>query len=327
MHNMAHSGFDLIAVGLNAVDVLVRLPTEVRHDDKQQVDDLIIQGGAPVGSGSAGVAMLGYRVAMVAKLGENTLSEISLEQFRRYGVSTDLVLRDGKSRPAIALVQIDPVTASRTVFIQMDDYGYVRPHEIPRQEIRRSRVLLVDSYDLDATEEALQSAQGTGCRTVLDFESGDPDRLRRLLALGTDPILPLASGQRLTACEAPEGVLHRLADLTAGTVVVTDGRRGSWGLDRESGRVRHQAAFAVASIDSTGCGDAFHAGCIVGILEGWPLHLRMEFGSLLAARVSTRVGGRTALPRRAEVPALLNPEVTPALSAALRAFCRPEGNM
>jgi len=46
--------YDLIAVGLNAVDVLVRLPESVRHDDKQFVGDLAIQGGAPVGSDAAG---------------------------------------------------------------------------------------------------------------------------------------------------------------------------------------------------------------------------------------------------------------------------------
>jgi len=44
--------FDLIALGLNAVDVLVRLPEHVKRGDKQMVSDLIIQGGTPAGSGA-----------------------------------------------------------------------------------------------------------------------------------------------------------------------------------------------------------------------------------------------------------------------------------
>ncbi|MFP4352970.1 MAG: carbohydrate kinase family protein [Puniceicoccaceae bacterium] len=308
-----------MSVGLVAVDVLVRLPREVRANDKQMVEDLIIQGGAPVGSGSAGVGMLGYRVGLVARMGENTLSTVALEQFTRYGVSTDLVVRDASSRPAIALVEIDPVTSERTVFIQMDDYGYLRPEDIPVEAIRDARILLVDSYDLDATERALRAA-GPGCRTVLDFESGDPARLRELIGLGTDAILPLGAARELTGAAAPEDALRALSGWTEGQVVVTDGIHGSWALERESGQVVQQPAFQVESVDSTGCGDAYHAGYIIGLLEGWALPLRMEMGSLLASRVATKVGGRSALPTRAQLPELLRPEVSERLRASLSAL-------
>ena len=290
--------YDLIAVGLNAVDVLVRMPESVVQDDKQFVEDLVIQGGAPVGSGCCGVARLGYRVGMVARLGSNTLSAICLEEFRSNGVDTALIVRDETSRPAIALVEIDPRTAARTVFIQMDNYGYLRTADIPGAEIARARALLVDSYDLDATEAALEAAAGTACRSILDFESGDQDRLKKLLGMGTDPILPLAAARGLTGMSEPGDVLRALGDLCPGQVLVTDGIQGSWALDREAGGIIHQPAFVVDPVDTTGCGDAFHAGYIVGVLEGWPLALRMEFGSLLASRVAGRVGGRTALPSR-----------------------------
>ncbi|MFZ4775072.1 MAG: carbohydrate kinase family protein [Terrimicrobiaceae bacterium] len=307
--------YDLIALGLNAVDVLVRLPESVLHDDKQFVDDLMIQGGAPVGSGCCGVARFGFRVAMVARLGSNTLSAICLEEFRSSGVDVRLIVRDEASRPAIALVEIDPRTAARTVFIQMDNYGYLIPEDIPRAEIAQARALLVDSYDLDATEAALEAAAGTGCRSILDFESGDQRRLKKLLGMGTDPILPLAAGRSLTGMREPDDVLRALGDLCPGQVVVTDGVHGSWALDRDAGEVIHQSAFVVGPVDTTGCGDAFHAGYIVGLLEGWPLGLRMEFGSLLASCVARRVGGRTALPWRKD--ALIRDDISTKLHQLL----------
>lgn len=297
--------YDLITLGLNAVDVLIRMPEKIRHDGKQMVKDLIIQAGAPVGSGGAGVAMLGYNVAMVARLGQNSLSEISLEQFRRYHLRTDLVIRDSNSRPAIALVEIDPITSARTVFIQMDDYGYIRPQDIPVAAIQSSRVLLVDSYDLDATEAALQATKGTACRSVLDFESGDVGRLRKLIAMGTDPILPLECARELTGVDDPEIVLRELAGICTGDVVITDGVNGSWGFERHSEKLLRQPIFPVECVDTTGCGDAYHAGSIVGILQGWPLKLRMEMGAFIASRVATQVGGRTALPTRSEIHSLL----------------------
>ena len=311
---------DLIALGLNAVDVLIRLPEHVKKDDKQMADSLAVQGGAPTASGAAGVARLGYNVSYVARVGNNTLSAIAIEEFRKSGVDTSLIVRDDDSRPALALVEIDPVTAGRTVFIQMVNYGFLRPSDIPVEEIRQSRALLVDSYDLDATEVALQAAGGTSCRTVLDFESGDIERMRRLMALGTDAILPIDCTRRLTGLDAPEAILPELAELTRGQVVITDGVNGSWAWNRDHKAIHHQPAFRVTSIDSTGCGDAFHAGYIVGILESWPLRYCMEFGALLASRVATRVGGRTALPARRELSDMLRPEVSEELRQKLTAL-------
>lgn len=289
--------YDVIAVGLNAVDVLVRLPEKVTPDTKHIVKELLIQGGAPMGTGSSAVAMLGYSTAFVARLGRDTVSEISIDQFKKYGVSVDLVVRDESSRPALALVEIDPKTAARTVFVNLDNYGFLRQQDIPVEAIRSAKVLMVDSYDLDATEWSLRAAQETDCRTMLDFESGDTNRLRRLLALGTDIILPLECGRQLSGETAPEKVLRGLSKITSGQLLVTDGVNGSWALSDE--RIIHQPSLPVAKkIDSTGCGDAYHAGYVVGLLEGFSLEVRMELGTWLASQVISQVGGRTALPTR-----------------------------
>jgi len=225
-------------------------------------------------------------------------------------VEAGLIIRDEVSRPAIALVEIDHRTAARTVFIQMDNYGYLKPEDIPGAEISLAKALLVDSYELDASESALEAAAGSRCRSILDFESGDQGRLKKLLGLGTYPILPLAAARNLTGMRQPDDVLRALGDLCPGQVVATDGVHGSWALDRDSCGIIHQPAFVVEPKDTTGCGDAFHAGYIVGLLEGWPLNLRMEFGSLLASRVAGRVGGRTALPWRKDAPSMIRGDIS-----------------
>ena len=151
---------------------------------------------------------------------------------------------------------------------------------------------------------------------MIDFESGDPDRMRRLLALGTDIILPLECGRQLSGQNSPEKVLAELAKITTGQLVVTDGIHGSWGLTKAA--VIHRPALQVtAKIDSTGCGDAYHAGYIVGLLEGWALEERMEFGTWLASRVIGKVGGRTALPKRKDLLTLANGSVSALLQKHL----------
>ncbi|MBL4702140.1 MAG: hypothetical protein JKX85_12875 [Phycisphaeraceae bacterium] len=308
--------WDLITLGLNAVDVLIRMPKQIKHDDKQFVDDLTIQGGAPVGSGSCGVARLGFKTGIVARLGENTLSHISRQQFADSDVSLDLIITDQDSRPAIALVEIDPITAARTVFIQMDHYGYIKPDDVPADAIANARLLLVDNYDLDTTERALQAAQNTPCQTVLDFEAGDLDRMRKLLPLGDHLIFPLAAAQKLSDQIGAQQALTTLRKYTQGLLIATDGIHGSWAL-LPNNTIHHQPAFVIKAVDTTGCGDAFHAGYMVGLLLELPLEIRMELGALLASVVAMEVGGRQALPFKGEFKNHLRNDVSDALRKAI----------
>lgn len=292
--------FDVITLGIQAVDVLVRLPEQVHHDQKQFVSDLTIQGGAPMGSAAAGLGRLGFSTGVVVRLGEDTISNVAREQFRKDHVSLDLVVEDDPNvRPAIALVEIDPKTAARTVFVNIDNYGYLREQDIPVETIKNSRALLVDGYDLDAAEIGLKAAKESDCQTVLDFEAGDADRMRELLKLADHAILPLVCARNLTGEKDGEQATLALAKLTPGQAVVTDGVQGSWAT--VDGKVVHQPRFEVEAIDTTGCGDSYHAGYTAGLLMGWPLKLRMEFGAFLASIVATKVGGRAALPFKGDI--------------------------
>jgi sugar/nucleoside kinase (ribokinase family) len=137
--------------------------------------------------------------------------------------------------------------------------------------------------------------------------------------LGTHAILPLAAAARLTGESLPEAALRSLASWTNAQLVVTDGLRGAWALT--PGGVLHQPAFPVQTIDTTGCGDAFHGAYASALLDGWPLPLRLEFAAFIASRVALRMGGRTDLPTAAS---LLTDDVSP-LSPDLRERIRDKG--
>ena len=50
------------------------------------------------------------------------------------------------------------------------------------------------------------------------------------------------------------------------------------------------------AVDTTGCGDIFHAGFIYGLIEKWDLEKTLDFASWAAAMVSLELGGRTGIP-------------------------------
>ena len=88
------------------------------------------------------------------------------------------------------------------------------------------------------------------------------------------------------------------------TVVITHGRNGAEGHEHGGERL-HLPAFPAAVVDTTGAGDAFHAGYIFALLQGWPLPARLRFANATAACACEAVGAQAGLPTRLQVDARL----------------------
>jgi ribokinase len=97
----------------------------------------------------------------------------------------------------------------------------------------------------------------------------------------------------------PENFLSTARKLTAPVVTITLGRQGS--VTFREGEILTVPAFSVDSVDTTGAGDVFHGGYLFGILRGLDLPDTIRFASAVAALKCTRIGGRTGIPRLAEV--------------------------
>ena len=313
---MMKASYDLIGVGLVAVDILWITPPGARMGEKNNTPQMILQGGAPAGSGTCGPAMLGYQTGFLARLGDNVLSRIAREEFAARGVRSSLFVDAPGAEPALALVQIDPKTAERTVYYNLTRYQPLRAGDLSVKMLRDTRALLLDSFEMAATLAALDMVAGTPVRTILDLEHGDPVLIRQAIAAATDSILPWGLAEELTGKNDPGAALAILRTWTNGNLLVTDGVRGSWACDGQG--IRHQPAFQVCAVDSTGCGDAYHGGYVVGVLEGWNLGMRMEFGAWMAAEVAKTLGGRTNLPSNQDLAKRNTDMLTSATRAAVR---------
>ncbi|HET7717876.1 MAG TPA: PfkB family carbohydrate kinase, partial [Bauldia sp.] len=100
-------------------------------------------------------------------------------------------------------------------------------------------------------------------------------------------------------------------------MAVTDGDRGAVVHTRD-GSVSVEA-FPVAVVDTVGCGDAFMASLLVGILEtnmGGIDRMAIERiarrASAAGAVIATRAGGMMHMPRPEEIDAMIATKVTEA---------------
>lgn len=280
--------------GLNVVDILVRLPERWQSGEKHPTETVTLTGGAPAGNAACVLAALGVSTAFVGFFGENPASSLARDDFQRRGVRSDCFLSEPQARPGLACVTIDPRNGERTVFYNLDGYRHLRPADLSRDWLRGRQLVLADGYEAEGNLALFQLAAEQGMHRVLDMETSDQAQAQAFLRLATDAILPIRAARELTGAQEPEKILPALRAWTQAQLLITDGARGSWGLTPAG--IHHQKAFSMPVVDTTGCGDAYHAAYAAALLAGWPLPERMEFAAYVAALVAGALGGRVPLP-------------------------------
>ena len=286
---------EVICSGLNVVDLLAQVPGEVPVGQKTVCEQILLQGGAPAGNAACGLAALGHRVSFLGYMSDHPLAQIAKMELMRHGVSDELLVNHPGAVPAIAIVQIDD-QGERTVLYSMNNYQPFNPKDLDESLMCQANLVLVDGYDIPINTHLLVLAKKHDLPSVLDLEGTDKAAMTEMMILASHAILPLVSAQFLSNRVDVGDCLRALSRLTCAQLVITDGSRGAFAW--EDNQVLHQPAFAVNVVDTTGCGDAFHAGYASALLQGMALKNRLTYASFFAAQVARHFGGRTYFPNR-----------------------------
>ena len=164
--------------------------------------------------------------------------------------------------------------------------------------------LVLPGLHPEAVVELFDAAHRAGARTLLDVVlPGDThasmDDLRSILP-SVDFFLPnYDEARHLTGEQDPERQAAVFNEAGAETVVITMGSEGLF--VRSATDSRQLTAPSVDVVDGSGAGDAFAAGLIVGILEGWPLERSLMFASEVGALACTALGCSAGIPDRQQV--------------------------
>jgi len=139
------------------------------------------------------------------------------------------------------------------------------------------------------------------------------DACEPILAASTLIKLSLDDGKALFDDVAePAQLYEKLADFRAPFVVITDGERGAWFVDRKAAPadgLQFSSRFHVDAIDPTGAGDAFTATAIACLIaRDWSALTASDVrrASAAGALATTKRGAMEALPTAADIDAFLS---------------------
>lgn len=291
---------DILGLGAVAVDDLVYLEEYPRPDSKVRVVRRERHAGGLTGTALVAAARMGRRCAYAGVLGDDELSRFIVERLAAEGIDTAPTVRRAEARPFHSTILVD--TGSQTRTILSDASGVVGADPaVPPALVASARALFVDHVGLAGMVRAARIAREAGIPVVADFERRHGAPFDELVALVDHLVVPLEFAREATGVRDAAAAVRALWDERRSAVVVTDGAAGSWYASRERpGRVFHQPAFRVTTVDTNGCGDVFH-GCYAALLcEGATVETRVRFAAAVAAMKATRRGGQQGIPSRGE---------------------------
>lgn len=221
------------------------------------------------------------------------------------------VQRDASEPTQVNVVAVTP-DGERTMYAYRGANTRLAPTQQLLEVVRDSEVLHLSAYALlaapqcDAAQAAVAAASSAGRPVVVDVPVGPalevPDRLRAVLSSMDTLVVSGAEARAIAGTDGTIGAVDRLLELGVRRVALKLGRDGCR-LVRLDGEVTVRT-HPVEPVDTTGAGDSFAAGVVLGLAHGWDDRVTGELAAALGGLAVTRHGAGLALASRREVAGL-----------------------
>jgi sulfofructose kinase len=299
---------DILVVGYNACDITVPVDGPAAADCKVEVRDILRHGGGPAATAAVCMARLGARVRLATVFGDDDDARLQRAELLAAGVDLGPSVTAPGHRSPRAVILVDPARESRTIYWSRGDLPTLDAAAVDPAWLDGCDLLYCDGHEPPAATVLAQAARGLGLPVVLDAGSVRPGA-DALVAACTDVVSSSVFAPALTGQAEPEAALRALRELGPRRVAMTFGERGVLALDETGRRLHHVPAYTVPVRDTTGAGDAFHAGYAFAVAAGRAWLDALAFGAATAALKCRGWGGRSTLPTHPEVEALMAADV------------------
>jgi sugar/nucleoside kinase (ribokinase family) len=289
----------IICLGILVADVVGK-PLRAVPDPGRLVlvDEMSLHTGGCAINAATALARLGLPVEVIGKVGSDAFGDFVLAALAERGIGCRGIKRDMEAGTSVTMVMVAPDGERRFVHyiganahLTLDDIDLSMVQAASILHIAGS--LVMPGMDGQPTAELLRHARRAGVTTFLDTVWDDTGRWMDLLA----PCLPyidyfvpsLPEGQALTGLDDPAEIAHALLECGVKTVGLKMGVDGCLMMTGDK-PAHHFPAYQVDVVDATGAGDAFAAGFIAGVWQGWPLEQTARFANAVGALCVTGLG-------------------------------------
>src|SRR5438445_1981814 len=292
---------DIVSIGLNATDTLIRVPRFPAFDSKTKILSSSLLPGGQAATAAVACRRWGLRSRYVGKIGDDAAGRLQREEFAREGIEAHLI-EVPNCASQLAFIIVDQCTGERTILWERDDRLDLRPEELPEEWIRGARLVHVDGHPCAPAAAAARWAREAGAVVTADLDNIYPG-VEELLEHVDFMISSRDFPERLLGVpdllESLPEITRRFGCRVSGATLGRDGVL-AW----DGTQFHYCPAFRVDTVDTTGAGDVFHAGFAYALLRGDVLPVILKFSCAAAGLNCTALGARGGIGQVVEIDLL-----------------------
>lgn len=293
--------YDVVTVGHIIIDIRFIVNKFAGPDEESTIMSQTRGTGGSAANVAIGVSRLGGKSAIIAKVGLDSFGRIAIDELMRESVDVSGV-RISFNDTGFTIVIIDSSG-------KISMYGFkgaaeeLDPEEVDINLLKKARTVHIASLRLDTSIYAAQKAKEYGA-----LVSWDPGR--RLSEKGLDYFRDLLKYVDIVLVNRKEVAnLTGLTDIEDAARVITSSgpsiivvKKGSEGIYARNQDLEFNIpAFKITkTIDTTGAGDAFASGFLLGLIRGYEFRKALIYGNAVAALKIQRLGSHN-VPSHEEV--------------------------
>jgi ribokinase len=301
----------ILVMGSFVADLMGRGPKIPGIGETIKGDFFRIGPGGKGGNQAVAAARAGGETAMITKLGRDAFGDMAIASFEAEGIDTTFSYRSEEHPTGAALILVDAVSGDNSILVIPGACGHIAAEEadsairsFPAAEI----LVLQLETNFEAFAASLEAGRELGLKVICNPAPAAHIPAEHYASI--DYLTPneteasVLSGLPVGNEEEAAAAARKLRGMGARNVIITLGEKGALVLD-EAGNQTHVPPFMVEAIDTTGAGDSFNGALAVAVSEGKGIVEATVFAAAAAALSVTKLGTAPAMPRRAEIEALI----------------------
>ncbi|MEM0368720.1 MAG: carbohydrate kinase family protein [Desulfurococcaceae archaeon] len=293
--------YDVVTVGHILVDIRFIVSRFAGPDEEASIISQTRGTGGSAANVAIGVSRLGGKSAIIAKIGLDSFGRIAIEELMKENVDVSGVRVSFKDT-GFSVVIIDNEG-------KIAMYGFkgaaeeLEPEEVDVNLLRKAKAVHIASLRVDTSIHAASTAKKHD--SIVSWDPGRRlsekglDYFRELLKYVDIVLVNRKEARNLTGLDDYKEAARIISENGPPIVVVKRGGEGVYALIR--GTEYDIPAFKVEKpVDTTGAGDAFASGLLLGLIKGYDPRKALLYGNAVAALKIQRLGSHN-VPSHEEV--------------------------
>lgn len=296
----------VLCIGHVVQDFVFTVDTMPTKSDKYRASGFEALGGGPAATAAVAISRLGGTALLAARVGDDALASIVVEELENYGVDCELVRRMNGRRSSVSAVLVDNA-GERLIVNYLDGSMDSEPDWLPARLPENIAAVLTDTRWPQGALHGLTLARQNNLPAILDADLPVPAD-GKLVRAATHVAFSAGGLAEYSGIDDVEAALRSVHAQTAAWCCVTLGSGGT--LVIEDGQLTRLPAFRVKVRDTLGAGDVWHGAFSLALAEGQSTRDATMFASAAAALKVRNGGGRAGCATRKDVEDFLQQELT-----------------